>query len=118
MSKTYCMCLLQVAFEGTTNGTRRDRQSAQSEHAPEECESSGLVEEVVQVAALRALDAGGAAGFARAAGDQARGVVDPRLEDVEAALRDADAAHVAVVDEHRRAQRLRVQVRREAADVP
>ena len=80
--------------------------------------AAGLVEHVVQVAALRRLDAGRAAALARAAGDHLRGVRDPALERLEAARGDPDAAGVAVVDEDRRPAGLEVDVRREAADVP
>ncbi len=77
-----------------------------------------LVEHLVEVAALRRLHARRAAVAAAAVDDDARGARDQLGEAVVAALRDADAAGVAVVDEDRRAQRLRVDVRREAADVP
>ena len=88
------------------------------EHALEERPRAGLVERLVEVAALRALDARGAARGARAALEQRDRVLDPVLEAVEAALGDPDAARVAVVDEDRRAAGLVVDVRREAADVP
>src|SRR6478672_11304881 len=88
------------------------------QHPVEERERPGLVERLVQVPALRALDARRAAALAWAATEQLRGVGRPALEHVEAALGDADAAGVAVVDEDRRAAGLEVEVRREAADVP
>ena len=66
---------------------------------------SFLVEHLVEVAALRALHARRAAVGARAALEHARRVLDPALEGVEAALGDADAAGVAVVDEDRRSAR-------------
>ena len=56
--------------------------------------------------------------LARAALEHAHRVGDPALELVEAALRDADAAGMAVVDEDRRLAGVLVDVRREAADVP
>ena len=90
---------------------RRDHPS-QQRHRP------GLVEHLVEVAALRALHARRAAVRARAALEHARGVLDPALEGVEAALGDADAAGVAVVDEDGRAVGLEVDVGREPADVP
>src|SRR5919201_837981 len=96
----------------TTNG------SAEFRHPPEESQCAVLVEPLVQVAALGALDAGWAAVRARAALEQLDGVRDPAFEALEAARRDADAAGVAVVDEDRRAARLVMDVRREAADVP
>ena len=77
-----------------------------------------LVERLVEVPALRALDARRAPGRARAALQQAGRVLDPVLEAIEPALGDPDAAGVAVVDEDRRAAGLVVEVRREAADVP
>ena len=56
--------------------------------------------------------------MARAAGDHRRRVCHPALELIEAALGDADAAGVPVVDEDGRALGLEVVVGREAADVP
>src|SRR5215470_11930424 len=84
----YCMgSLLRESVDvSTTNGSGGIR------HPRQEFEGSGLVEELVQVAALRALDARGAAALARAAGEQLDRVCDPALELVEAARRDADAA--------------------------
>src|SRR5690349_4054141 len=115
MSKRYCMCPPRGRFRGYDE---RGGSGSTREHATEERERGALVEQVVEVAALRALHAGGAAALARAAGDQARGVVGPRLEDLEAAFRDPDPADVAVVDEDGGPQGLRVEVRREPADVP
>src|SRR5579884_3053767 len=114
MSRTYCMSASFVGdvLASTTNERVRNRQSL------EEGERAALVEHVVEVAALRALDAGGAAIRARAAADQRGGVGDPALELLEAALRDPDAAGVAVVDEDGRPSGLRVDVGGEAADVP
>src|SRR5438105_969483 len=89
-----------------------------AKHALQELERARLVERLVQVAALRALDAGRAAPLAGASLKQLGGVVRPALEDVEAALRDTHAASVAVVDEDRRPAGLEVEVGREAADVP
>src|SRR5213079_2654741 len=57
---------------------------------------AGLVERLVEVAALRALHAGRAAEQARAAAQHPRGVLDPALERLEPALGDADAAGVPV----------------------
>src|SRR4051794_5990886 len=104
--------LLWFGFDSTTNGLLRFR------HPLEHCQRPGFVEPFVEVPALRALDAGGASVLARAAFEHAHGVCDPALELLEAALGDADAAGVAVVDEHRRLARVLVDVRREAADVP
>src|SRR5439155_26782955 len=69
------------------------------QHPLEQGERAGLVERFVQVAALRALDARGAAEQAWAAGQHPRRVLDPALEGLEAALRDPDTAGMAVVDE-------------------
>src|SRR5947207_2537879 len=77
-----------------------------------------FVEHLVQVAALGALDAGRAPVLAGAAADHRRRVGDPALELLEAALGDADAAGVAVVDEDGRPPGLEVEIRREPADVP
>ena len=61
-----------------------------------------LVQRLVEVAALRALHAGGAAVGAGALADQPLGVADQALELLVAAAGDPDAARVAVVDEDRR----------------
>src|SRR5439155_22618872 len=89
-----------------------------TEHSLEERERPGLVERLVQVAALRALHAGGASVLAGAAGEELRRVAGPALEGLEAALGDPDPAGVAVVDEDRRRTGLEVEIRREPADVP
>src|SRR5947209_7329300 len=106
------MCLLGIVDIPMTNGLPGIR------HPRQERRRALLVEVLVQIAAFRALDAGGAAVLARAALEQAQGVGHPALELVEAALGDADAAGVAVVDEYRRRAGVVVVVRREAADVP
>src|SRR4051794_34045184 len=87
--------------------------SSRVEHPVEQREGAGLVQRLVEVPALRALHARRAAALARTPREQACGVLDPPLEDVEAALRDPDAAGVAVVDEDRRLSCLVVQVGRE-----
>src|SRR6478609_4999484 len=92
--------------------------SVAASHALQEQLRGLLVEHLVQVPALRALDAGGAAVRARAPREQVRRVRDPPREAVEPTLGDADAARVAVVDEHGGEPGLEVEVRREAADVP
>src|SRR5213596_181621 len=79
-----------------TNGLRRFRHPAQKR------QRAALVQQLVEVAALRALHARGAAALARAALEHPHRVGDPALELVEAALGDADAARVPVVDEDRR----------------
>src|SRR5207253_3955052 len=84
----------------------------------QERERAGLVEELVEVAALRALDARRAAALARAALEQPHRVGHPAVELLEAARGDADAAGVAVVDEDGRCTGVEMEVRREAADVP
>src|SRR4029079_14412210 len=79
--------------------------SAGIRHPRQKCECSGLVEVLVQVAALRALDTGWAAALAGTALEQGDRVGHPALDLVEAAGRDADAAGVAVVDEDGRRTR-------------
>src|SRR3954447_19831709 len=86
--------------------------------AGQEAQRAVLVEHVVQIAALRALNAGRAAARARAAAEQSRRVADPALELLEAALGDPDAAGVTVVDEDGRKPGLGMDVRREPTDVP
>src|SRR3954468_14234789 len=109
----YCMVSSSgVVDDSTTNGLARIR------HPRQQFQGARLVEELVQVSALRALDAGGTAALARAARQQLDGVGDPALELVEAARRDSDSTGVAVVDADRRRGRAEVEVRREAADVP
>src|SRR3979490_2362551 len=103
---------LGVVVVGTTNGLARFR------HPAEQCERARLVEVLVQVAALRALDAGWAAVLARAAVEHPCRVGDPALELVEAGRGGAAAARGPVVDEDRRRPRVLVEVRREPADVP
>src|SRR5215475_9411954 len=102
----YCMgSLLRESVDvSTTNG------SAGIRHPCQKFEGTGLVEELVEVAAFRALDARGAAALARAAGEELHGVGDPSLELVEAAGRNAHAARVAVVDEDRRCTRVQVEI--------
>src|SRR5258708_12433474 len=94
------------------------KSTVSSPQPREEQKSTRLVEHVVQVAALRALDTRGAAVAARAAADHRRRVCNPALELVETALGDPDTAGMAVVDEHRWATGLGMDARREAADVP
>ena len=89
-----------------------------AEHPLEQQPRPGLGERFVEVAALRRLHAGGAAGGAGALGDQAVGVAAELLEALEGGARDADPAGVAVVDEDRRAAGLGVEVGGEPADVP
>ena len=62
------------------------------QHPVEQRQRAGLVERLVQVAALRTLDARRAAALAGAALEQPNGVGDPALELGEAALGDADPA--------------------------
>src|SRR5580765_8329368 len=88
------------------------------QHPVEQRQRAGLVERLVQVAALRALDTRRTTALARTAAQQLRGVLGPAGEDVEAALGDPDATRVAVVDEDRRPTGLEVQVRREARQCP
>src|SRR5690242_4962792 len=72
------------------------------EQTAQERQRAGLVQHLVQVAALRRLDTGGTTVVARAAGEHPRRVLDPALERLEAALCDPDAARMPVVHEHRR----------------
>src|SRR5215211_907382 len=106
-----------LAYRMTTNERTRNRQSG-DKHPLQQRPRAALVEQFVEIAALRRLHAGGAAVLAWTPGEQPLGVRDPSLEDLEAALGDADASRVAVVDEHGRPPGLEVDVRGEAADVP
>src|SRR5690348_11721602 len=108
----YCMSPPSFVDDCTTNGLAGIR------HPRQQRQRAGLVEELVEVAALRALDAGRAAALARTAGEKLHRVGDPALELLEAASGDADAAGVTVVDEDGRRAGVEVEVRREAADVP
>src|SRR5881397_1640268 len=108
----YCMSPPSFVDDCTTNELPRIR------HPRQKCEGSGLVEELVEVAALRALDAGRAAALAGTALEQRDRVGHPALELGEAALGDPDAAGVAVVDEDGRRSGVEVEVGGEAADVP
>src|SRR5438045_2172174 len=101
-----------VVDDSTTNGLAGIR------HPRQQRERAGLVEEFVEVAALRALDARGAAALAGAAREELGRVGDPALELLEAPGGDADAARVAVVDEDGGRAGVEVEVRREPADVP
>src|SRR6266540_5845066 len=115
MSSAYFMSILLRGERGvadTTNWLARFR------HPGEQRRRAVLVEVLVEVAAFRALYAGGAAVLAWAALEHPHGVGDPALELLEAALGDADAAGMAVVDEHGGGARVLMHVRREPADVP
>src|SRR5690348_9817929 len=102
----YCIAsLLRVGIDSTTNELPRFRQPPQERHR------AVLREMLVQVAALRALDARRAAVVAGAAVEELHRVGDPALELGEPALGDADAAGMAVVDEDRRQTRVLVDVR-------
>src|SRR3954468_3190974 len=92
---------------------QKTEASQLSPHQAHQLQRAGLVQRFVEVAALGALDAGGAAGFAGALGDQALGVAEQALELVVTALGDPDPAGVAVVDEDRRTAGLEVDVGRE-----
>src|SRR5947209_19699569 len=84
----------------------------------EQLNRSGLVQWLVEVSALRRLDAGGTTRAAGTFVDQAVGVVDEALERGVALAGYPDAARMAVVDEDRRAACLVVVGGREPADVP
>src|SRR5664280_2089862 len=86
------------------------------QHPPEQRQRPGLPQRLVQIPALRRLHARWTTALAGAALEQAHRVGDPILEHLVAALADADAAGVTVVDEDRRLKCLRVQVGGEAAD--
>src|ERR1700758_1904426 len=101
----YCMSPPSFVDDSMTNGLPGIR------HPLQKCEGAGLVEVLVEVAALRALHAGRATALARAAGEQLGRVGDPALELLEATGGDADAARVAVVDEDGRRAGIRVEVR-------
>src|ERR671914_1987805 len=83
---------------GRVSGMTNDR-SSNRQHPLKQRQRARLVERLVQVAALRRLDAGGTAVVARAAGEHLRGVFSPALEGREASLVDPDSACMAVVDE-------------------
>ena len=68
-----------VAASSCRDRAERARGSPASrgrEHAAQECQRAGLVQELVQVAALRGLDAGGTAVGARTAGEQVLRIAD------------------------------------------
>src|SRR3954451_1874701 len=88
------------------------------QHALEERKRARLVEKVVQVPALRRLDARRAAALTGAAGEERRRISDPALDLVEPAAGDSHAPRVAVVDEDRRSPRLVMEVGRKPPDVP
>src|ERR687891_1913294 len=94
------------------------KSTTSRQHAVEQRQRAVLVERLVQVPALRALHAGGAAARARAVPEESGRVSGPVLEALEATRGEADPAGVAVVDEDRRRGGLVVDVRGEAADVP
>ena len=101
----------------TTNGTRGNRQGlhrSRSRNVSAPCLSSMSF----RLPHFGLCTHDGAAVVAGAASEQPCGVPDPALELLEAALGDPDAARVAVVDEDGRPPGLRVEVRREPADVP
>src|SRR5215467_1424876 len=62
-----------------------------------------FIERLVEVAALRRLNAGRASGFARTGLDNLERTGQKPIEQLEAFFRHADAARIAVVDEDRRA---------------
>src|SRR6266700_3268823 len=97
---------------------RAGGKSTASPQPLQEAERTVLVEHVVEVAALGALHARRAPVVARTASNQGGGVAGPAFELLETALGDPDAAGMAVVDEDGRPPGLRMDVRREAADVP
>src|SRR3954465_8059305 len=114
-------CIASASFELMSTLRRTppaEIDSTRSRHSAEESRSAFLVEPLVQVAALRALPARRAPVVTRAAVQHLQRVRHPALELLEPALGDADAARMAVIDEDRRPTGIRVDVRRETADVP
>ena len=101
-------------------GARRARR-AERPRAGEDLEDEApplLVERPIAGAALRRLDAGGAAVLARARRDEVPRLRQDVLGAREADFGQPDAARPAVVDEDRRRVDLRVQRVRDAAEVP
>ena len=85
--------------------------------ASPEAGAPGLGQRLVEVPALRRLDARRAPRLARTVAEQRGRAVDPSLEQLVSAVGDAGAARMSVVDEDRRRAGLRVQVGGQAADV-
>ena len=98
------------------SGVKTGRPAVTERRQEPECPV--FAQRLVEVAALGALHAARTAGFAGAFGDQGAGVGDEALESLVGALREADAAGVAVVDEDRRLVGLPVPGGGETADVP
>src|SRR6478672_3337705 len=103
----------------TTSGPANlQRTCSELQHPCHHLGGAALRQRLVEVAALGRLHARRAARLARALADEAVGVADERVEVAKALQRDPDAPRVPVVDEDRRAPGLRVEVGRQAADVP
>src|SRR3954468_6779853 len=114
-------CIASASFELMSTLRRTgpaEIDSACPRHSAEERRGAFLVEPFVEIAALRALHARGAPAVTGAAVQHLQRVGDPAFELVEPALGDADAAGVPVVDEDRRPAGVRMNVRRQSADVP
>src|SRR3954454_20973543 len=114
-------CIASASFELMSTLRRTapaEIDSACPRHSAEERRGALLVEPFVEIAALRALDARWAPALAGAAVEHLQRVRHPALELVEPALGDADSARMSVVDEDRGPAGVRMDVRREAADVP
>src|SRR3954451_17359951 len=114
-------CIASASFELMSTlrrTTPAEIDSTRPRHSAEERRGAFLVEPLVQIAALRALDARWAPAIAWAAVQHLQRVRHPALELVEPALGDADATRMAVVDEDRRPACIRMDVRRKTADVP
>src|SRR6266511_39177 len=99
-------------------GSGRCGGSEVDQELVEEADGAGLVEGMVAVAALGRLDAGGAAGLAGAGPDGVPGRAQVLGGELVAALGDAGAAGVAVVDEDGGHAGVRVPGGRQATDVP
>src|SRR5690348_2484294 len=85
---------------------------------PQEVHGRLLVEGLVEVAALRGLDAGRAAGLAGARLDDFEGAGEQPVEQLVPFFGDADAAGIPVVDKDRRAAGLGVHRIAHPADIP
>src|SRR5919201_4772519 len=113
MSSRYCICIPpRVDYDSMTSGLPGSRHPAQQGERPL------LVEQLVEIAAFRALDTGGTAALAWTAVEHPGRIGDPALEAIEAAFRDPDAARVPVVDEDGRRTGVPVDVCRKSSDVP
>src|SRR6266487_4344983 len=114
------MYFTEPPFFGFHQDDEREASTStlRAQHALEQRPRPRLVERLVEVPALGALHARRATARARAAREQASGVLDPALEAVKPTGGDPHTARMTVVDEDRRSTGLEVDVGREPADVP